>query len=279
MRKSRWRHSPRVRRLDLHKTLFILPNLFTLASVFCGVTAIHLVASAELTRDRLDRAALLLVLAIFLDLLDGRVARLTRTQSAFGLQLDSLADVISFGVAPAVLVHKWALHQHPTVGLFTMFLFVACGAIRLARFNVISSDPAGQPTRPGKYIVGLPIPPAAGFLVALMVANNACDGPLATKPYAIIPFGVTIGLGLLMVSTVPFRSFKDLKLNAKTAAMALALVVSSVVVWQYYRPQLVLLWLLSVYVTLGLCEAALSLATKIARLSARRSVPPVPRHQ
>ena len=150
------------RKLDLRKTLFLLPNIITLSSVFCGFDSIRLSATAQ-SDDDYYRGSLLLVFALFFDMLDGRVARLTKTQSAFGLQIDSLADVISFGVAPGLLVFKWSLWQVPNVGLFTSFVFAAAGAVRLARFNVLSMGETGAPTKPGKYIVGLPVPGAAGI--------------------------------------------------------------------------------------------------------------------
>ena len=158
------------RKLDLRKTLFLLPNIITLSSVFCGFDSIRISATAQ-GDDDYYRGSLLLVFALFFDMLDGRVARLTKTQSAFGLQIDSLADVISFGVAPALLVYKWSLWQRPTAGLVAAFLFAAAGAVRLARFNVLSMGESGAPTKPGKYIVGLPVPGAAGILISLVLAE------------------------------------------------------------------------------------------------------------
>ena len=114
--------------MNLRKSLFILPNLFTLSSIFCGFDSIRISGAAtEGTGDDYYRASLLLVYALFFDMLDGRVARLTKTQSAFGLQIDSLADVISFGVAPAMLVYKWSLYQLGVLGLIVSFVFCAAG--------------------------------------------------------------------------------------------------------------------------------------------------------
>src|SRR6202041_1917781 len=118
-----------VRKLDLRRTLFLLPNMITLSSVFCGFDSIRLSATAQ-GDDDYYRGSLLLVFALFFDTLDGRVARLTKTQSAFGLQIDSLADVISFGTAPAILVFKWSLYQQPTAGLLAAFVFCGEGAVR-----------------------------------------------------------------------------------------------------------------------------------------------------
>jgi CDP-diacylglycerol--serine O-phosphatidyltransferase len=254
----------------------VLPNLFTLASVFCGFNAIRITGKDAATVDDFYRAAVLLIFAMLFDLLDGRVARMTKTQSSFGLQLDSLADIISFGVAPALLVYKWALFRHPVAGLLTAFLFVACAAIRLARFNVISSSNRGTPLKPGPYIVGLPTPPASGILISLVVANHAVGGALGDERYTLVLFAITIGLSLLMVSTVRFRSFKDLRLNTGTVLLVLFTVGSSAFVWQRFRPQFVLVWLLGVYILIGLLESVRALTARIRGTEQRDSVPPVP---
>ncbi len=272
-RQRRLTTRPRVR-LDLRKTLFVLPNLITLGGVFCGFNAIRLVAKDAPTADDVYRSALLLIFAMLFDLMDGRVARMTRTQSEFGLQLDSLADIVSFGVAPSLLVYKWVLHRAPMPGIFAAFMFVACAAIRLARFNVLSSIPGGAPSKPGKYIVGLPTPPATGILVALIIANHGLGGALGTEQYTVLLFAVTIGLSLLMVSNVRFRSFKELKLNTATLLFVLFTIISSGFVWSHFRPQLVLIWLLSVYIVIGIVESIRALLVKLTT-PARDSVPPV----
>src|SRR5258708_13260360 len=164
------------RRLELGKTLFLLPNLITLSSIFCGFDAIRLAARGS--ADDIYRAAVLLIFAMIFDMLDGRVARMTKTQSAFGVQIDSLADVISFGVAPSLLVYQWTSPYHPHAALAASFLFTGCGAVRLARFNVLTTNHSGAPTKPGKYIVGLPIPGAAGILISLAVATHPIHGRL-----------------------------------------------------------------------------------------------------
>jgi CDP-diacylglycerol---serine O-phosphatidyltransferase len=251
-----------------------LPNLITLASIFCGFNAIRIVAKDGATDDDFYRAAVLLIFAMLFDLMDGRVARMTKTQSAFGLQIDSLADVVSFGVAPSLLVYKWVLYRHPVAGLLTAFMFVACGAIRLARFNVLSSVPGGTPSKPSKYIVGLPIPPASGILISLVVANHAVGGALGGEEYTYAIFAVTVVLSLFMVSNVKFRSFKDLKLNTGTVLLVLFTLGSSVFVWQRYKPQFVLVWLLSVYIFIGILEWIRALPERLRGLVARDSVPP-----
>jgi CDP-diacylglycerol--serine O-phosphatidyltransferase len=256
----------------------VLPNLLTLASVFCGFNAIRILSNAS-GEDDLNNAAVLLLYAMVFDLLDGRVARLTKTQSAFGLQLDSLADVISFGVAPALLVYRWVLYRHTVPGLLTAFLFVACAAVRLARFNVLSSSPRGTPVKPGKYIVGLPTPPASGVLISLVVANHAVGGNvLNEEPYTLTMFVVTICLSLLMVSNVRFRSFKDLRRNTGTVLFVLFTVGSSAIVWQRFKPQFVLVWLLGFYILIGIVEWMRWLAGRIAGKQDQRdsSPPPIP---
>ncbi len=263
------------RRLDLKKTLFVLPNLITLGSVFCGFNAIRLAAKPDAVVEDYYRAAVLLLFAMMFDLLDGRVARMTKTQSAFGLQIDSLADIISFGVAPAILVYQWVLHRFPVPGLITAFVFVACAAIRLARFNVLSSSATGAPVKPGKYIVGLPTPPASGILISLVVADSAVGGALGSERYTLLFFGVTIGASLLMVSNVRFRSFKDFKLNPATILFMLFVMGSSLVVSQLFRVEFVLIWLLSLYVLVGLVESARALAVWLTTRTPRDStVPP-----
>jgi len=265
------RRRRRVPRVDLRKTLFVLPNLITLGSIFCGFNAIRVVALDNPTTDDFYRAAILLMFAMLFDLLDGRVARMTRTQSAFGLQLDSLADIVSFGVAPSLLVYKWVLYRFPIPGLIVGFLFTACGAIRLARFNVLSSSPVGAPVKPSKYTVGLPIPPASGILISLLLANHALGGELSHERYTLALFGVTIGLSLLMVSSFRFRSFKDLSFNVANALLVLFGIGSSVFVWQYGKPQFVLLWLLCFYVTIGLVETVRALPERLRRRRAEQA--------
>ena len=221
----------------------------------------RVVATDNPSVDDFYRAAVLLMFAMLFDLLDGRIARMTRTQSAFGLQLDSLADIISFGAAPSLLMYKWMLYRLPG-GEFIAFLFTACGAIRLARFNVLSSSASGTPVKPGKYVVGLPIPPASGILISLLLANHAVGGALGDEKYTVAVAVVTIVLSILMISNVRFRSFKELKFNVGTAVLVLFAVVSSAVVWRYLRPQFVLIWLLSFYILIGLVEAIRFLAMR-----------------
>lgn len=255
-------------RVNLRKSLFLLPNLITLSSVFCGFQAIVLCGGATTSDNDFFRAALLIVYAMFFDILDGRVARLTKTQSALGVQLDSLADVISFGIAPATLVYRWSLVTLGHLGLIACFTFVAAGVIRLARFNVLTMNESGAPKKPGKYILGLPIPGAAGILVSLVVANHSISGTLPSRPILLLT--VVFLLAVCMVSTIRFRSFKDFRLTPRTLALVAVGLGSTILVAVKFKPPMALVWLMGWYVLIGLVEALLSL---FARLTRRQRVP------
>jgi CDP-diacylglycerol--serine O-phosphatidyltransferase len=260
--------------MNLRKSLFILPNLFTLSSIFCGFDAIRLVATAPapgVDPEPYYAASLLLVFAMFFDTIDGRVARLTKTQSAFGVQIDSLADVVSFGVAPAMLTYRWALSDLGTVGLMVSFVFLACGAIRLARFNVLAMGTGSKntPVKPGKYIVGLPIPGAAGVILAIVIANHSVHGHLFDAKPLIV--GVVLGLSALMVSTVPFRSFKDVRLNWRTVLMMALALGSTAGVALRYGKAFALPWVLGCYISIALIESVVMIPRRRAeRLEERR---------
>ena len=249
-------------RINLRKSLFILPNLFTLSSIFCGFYACVL-SGRNPSADDLYRASLLIIFAMFFDMIDGRVARLTRTQSAFGIEIDSLADVVSFGVAPGLLVYSWSLHGLGTLGVVAAFAYVACGAIRLARFNVLATDTSGRPKKPSKYILGLPIPGAAGILVSLVAANHAVDGELAVQRgwIAVIMFA----LSFFMVSTIKFRSFKDLRLSWRTVTLVLFAVSTGVLMAIKLHVAFALGWMLTSYVAIGLFETLLGLSRRLRR--------------
>jgi CDP-diacylglycerol--serine O-phosphatidyltransferase len=251
--------------------LFLLPNLITLSAVFCGFQAIVLCGAASTSESDFFRAALLIVYAMFFDILDGRVARLTKTQSALGVQLDSLADVISFGVAPATLVYRWSLGSLGSLGLVACFTFVAAGVVRLARFNVLTMNESGAPKKPGKYIVGLPIPGAAGILVSLVVANHSLAGSLPARPLLLLT--VVFLLAVCMVSTIRFRSFKDFRLTPRSLVLVALGLGSTILVAVQLRPAMALVWLLGWYVLIGLCEALLSLFARLTRRQAREPAP------
>lgn len=255
--------------MDLRKTLFVLPNLFTLASLCAGFYALSRCLGQPSDED-FYRAALAIIAGMFFDAIDGRVARLTRTQSSFGTQIDSLADVVTFGVAPAVLVYRWTLWESvPILGLLACMVYLCAGAVRLARFNVIAERAAARDCGPGKYILGMPIPTAAGVLVSLVVLNRALADQLREASHLFLV--ITLALGVLMVVPVRFRSFKDLKLTVPTLLALSLVLLSSVALAIYLKPSVVLIWLLTCYVLLGLAEAVIGLSRRIGSGRRRRS--------
>lgn len=251
--------------MNLRKLMFVLPNLFTVSSIFCGFYAMTLCAG-EATPGHLYQAALCIFFGMFFDGFDGRVARLTKTQSDFGVQLDSLADVMTFGIAPAMLAYKWALEPLGFVGLFIAFSFAACGALRLARFNVLAMrNPDGGG---GRFFVGLPIPLAAGVLISLIMAHHAASGGEPLSESARLPVTVAVGvLSLLMVSTVRYRTFKDVRLSRKSAAVFMLVVAGGLVIGTQLHPAYVVVAYSLTYLSVGLIESAFLVRH---RLSARK---------
>ena len=189
--------------------VYLLPSMFTLANMFCGYACI-----VYSMRGELEKAAPLIGLAIVVDMLDGRVARMTGTTSAFGVEFDSLADIISFGVAPAILVFQWGLQPLGRLGWAAGFVFVAGAAIRLARFNI------QEGTADKRYFVGLPSPAAAG-----VPASTIFFHPMgfASAAAALPALALVVVPGLLMVSTIRFYSFKTIDLQSRRGYPVLAL--------------------------------------------------------
>ncbi|MET0513786.1 MAG: CDP-diacylglycerol--serine O-phosphatidyltransferase [Nitrospiraceae bacterium] len=181
------------------QAMYLIPNLCTTGNLFCGVFSILSVFNG----NHLSAAIAILVAMIF-DMLDGKLARLTNSTGQFGVEFDSLADVVSFGVAPGLLIYSFALNGQGMFGVAVMFAYVAMGAVRLARFNatVASSD--------SKYFTGLAIPAAAGVVASLVIFDlHITKMGSEVKPILILI--ITLGLAFLMVSTIKYRSFKDLK--------------------------------------------------------------------
>jgi len=172
------------------------PSMFTTGNMACGFSAILLAFS-----DRFTWAAIMLAGSIVLDIADGAVARLVGATSPFGVQLDSLADLVSFGLAPAVLVHTWALPENPILAWLSAFFWLACAAFRLARFNV-TVDPMAEK----KYFVGLPSPGATLVVIATILALRTSEH----GPWMLVPVAVSVIPALLMITTVRFRSFRGL---------------------------------------------------------------------
>jgi CDP-diacylglycerol--serine O-phosphatidyltransferase len=209
-----------------NKGMYILPSLFTTASMAAGFYAILEVIHA-IPREywHLDNAAKAIGFAVLFDGLDGRVARMTGTSSDFGRELDSLADVIAFGVAPAMLAWTWGFHLMPPVeltewhikltqlGAIASFLFLMAGASRLARFNITSNPQPSNPGRPGKkYFVGMPIPAGAGVIAAVV---HFKPSPLDSWYLALTWLVMVAAVGYLMVSTWRFYSFKDIDFRSR----------------------------------------------------------------
>ena len=242
--------------MKLRDLMFVLPNLFTVSSIFCGFYAMTLCAG-EAGPLQLYQAALAIFFGMFFDAFDGRVARLTKTQSLFGQELDSLADVVSFGAAPALLVWKWALSGLGIVGVLAAFLYAACGALRLARFNVLAiKSPHGGASN---FFVGMPIPFAACGVISMIIAyQNARGGTLPSDARWPV-LAVVVFLALLMVSTVRYRTFKDVKPNPKSAAVLVGVIVTGVVVGMLSHPAWVLVTYFGLYLLSGLVESALML--------------------
>ncbi len=212
-------HPSRKPRRGVRRGIYLLPALFTVGNIFCGYLSLDFALKGSFAT-----AAALIFVAGFLDGLDGRVARLTGTTSAFGEQLDSLADVISFGVAPSFLVYRWGLAGFDRLGLATSFLFLVCGACRLARFNVQVH------VVDKRFFVGLPIPAAAGTLAGLIWIFS--ERPTDELQAGFIP--VTVLLSFLMVSTFKYRSFKDIDLRSRRSAILVPIVglVLAAIAWQ-----------------------------------------------
>jgi len=203
---------PRVRRRKSKGTIrrgfYILPSLFTVANMFCGFLSV-----IESTRGHFERSAVLILVAIFADVLDGRIARLTGTTTAFGEAYDSLADVVSFGVAPAVLAFQWGLWDVPRVGMAVAFLFLVAGSIRLARFSINNHDSVD--------FIGLPIPAGAGAIAMLVLMSPT---PVVHPAFIPVVAAFVLGLSLLMVSNLPYKSFKGVDLRRKWPAPTLFLI-------------------------------------------------------
>ncbi len=189
-----------VPRRSRRKGIYILPNLFTLAALFGGFYAIVMAMNG-----RFEQAAIGVFCAMVLDSLDGRVARMTNTQSTFGEQMDSLSDMVSFGAAPALIVYEWALKGLGKLGWIAAFIYCACAALRLARFNT------NLTVVDRRFFQGLPSPAAAALVMGFIwvLDDLGFAGARSADGLAWTMFGLTLYAGLTMVTNVPFYSFKD----------------------------------------------------------------------
>jgi CDP-diacylglycerol--serine O-phosphatidyltransferase len=275
------------------RAAYALPSLFTSGNIFLGYISViqsfqgAMIASSSGVgaEPHFELAAKYIGLAVFLDGLDGRIARMTHTTSDFGRELDSLADVISFGVAPAILAFAWGVQfldpsidpfmreQVHRAGYFISFLFLLCGSARLARFNIQKNPVPKNPGRPDrKYFVGLAIPAGAGMVASVVYASGS--SPIHYWPFAVAWLALLALLSFLMVSTWRYYSFKDINLmRPRSSLMAIVAGIFIILIWNY--SQVVLLVMASIYVASGI----ITRIGGILRRRLRRIRPPEPEHQ
>ena len=221
------------------KGIYILPNLFTLAALFGGFYAVVMALNG-----RFDLAAVGVFVAMVLDSLDGRVARMTNTQSAFGEQMDSLSDMVSFGAAPALIAYMWGLKGLGRWGWIAAFVYCACAALRLARFNVNTG------VVDKRYFQGLPSPAAAALVAGFIWVMNDLD--FKGSEVSWIMFAVALYAGLTMVTNVPFYSFKDVQMKKSVPFVVIVLIALGIAVINI-DPPIVLFGLFVVYGLSGYC--------------------------
>ena len=233
------------RREGMQRGVYLLPNLCTTASLFCGFFSVI----KSLSGDFVAAAWAILLAGIF-DLLDGRLARLAKAESEFGIEYDSLCDLASFGLAPGILMYTWSLYGLKKVGALAAFIFFACGALRLARFNVQHDDVEME------YFQGLPIPLAAYVVATYVIFHHHLF--MFPPEGSIVAAGMTIGLGLLMVSTIRYRSMKVVDLRSRNSFFMLVLLVFGIFVVAIKHE--VMMFVLTVgYVASGLVEELFTL--------------------
>jgi CDP-diacylglycerol--serine O-phosphatidyltransferase len=270
---------PRTRRLRLtrggkgkeprrRKGVFIFPTMLTLGNIYFGFSAMMLVFNHHGTpefRDYLVKAAHFLIAAAFLDMIDGKVARATGTSSEFGVQIDSLADVISFGLAPGFLAYAWALHPQRRLGWLPAFLFLICGAIRLARFNVQTK------TADKRHFTGLPIPAAAMLVVTMILVFPELE------PKSLLSYAVTVLLyatSFLMVSRIQYPSFKEIDFRAQRPIRTI-LLIAIFLAAMMYNHRLMLLIIAFSYALSGVVTAIFPQPFEWIKRLARKAFAPI----
>ncbi len=227
----------RKRMKGMRKGIYILPNLFTTGSLFCGFFVL-----LRTLQEDFHSAAIFILASALLDGMDGRIARYTNTTTRFGLEYDSLADVIAFCVAPGILVFAWALEPFGRLGWLAAFLFVVCGALRLARFNVQVT------TVESRYFSGLPTPAAACLLATAILVFYKMGDTGVSKHITILI--TTYVLAFLMVSTVKYYGFKDIELFRRQPFRWLVIAILLIIVVAY-APEYSLFGLSLIYVISG----------------------------
>jgi len=233
----------RFRNHRLRRGVYILPSVFTVANLLCGYYAI--LATLEGSAADLDNAARAIGIAIIFDSLDGRVARAMGTNSEFGKQFDSLADVVSFGMAPAFLAYAWGIHTFAAasapeglhlvqLGWLVGFFYLGCCAWRLARFNIQGMAQGGS-----RFFAGMPCPAAAGMIAATV---HFFQTPISDARLSVLWLVLLIALGALMSSTIRHYSFKDIQWTRRWPSLSVVLLAMSVgAVWFFSRPSLMIL--------------------------------------
>lgn len=262
--------------------MYVLPSLFTAGNIAAGYYAImQSIQGSAATPVFFDRAAIAIGLAVLFDGVDGMIARLTNTASDFGRELDSLADVITFGVAPSLLAYSWGFRMLPVtdfpqlrdrilhLGVFVCFLFLICGASRLARFNISINPQPRNPGRPGKkYFVGMPIPAGAGVIASVVHFENG--SPVSDPRWSIVWLCLILFTGFLMVSTWRFWSGKEISLGQRHPFQLVAVIVAVGALIALYSEYLLIVVALGYLVSGVLARLAYSWGQKRRRAGVSR---------
>lgn len=246
--------APKIFQKQPRRGIYLLPNLFTTGCLFAGFYAIVAAMS-----DRFEAAAVAIFIAMIMDSLDGRVARLTNTQSDFGAEYDSLADMVSFGLAPSLVAFEWALFSLGKLGWLAAFIYTACAALRLARFNT-QVGTAGK-----RYFQGLASPAAAAIVAGMVWVGN--DYGQIGQDWRFPALILTLMAGILMVSNIRYRSFKDLDLKGKIPFVTMVVVVLIFVFISLDPPQV----LFAIFLGYALSGPVVTLVTLRRRRAERRS--------
>lgn len=241
-------HRPLIDPSLRRKGIFLLPNLFTTSALFAGFYAI-----VQAMSGRFEHAAVAIFVAMILDGLDGRVARLTKTQSPFGAEYDSLSDMVSFGVAPALVIYVWALRDLGKLGWIAAFVFCVGAALRLARFNT-KLDVADK-----RWFQGLPSPSAAALLAGLVWVMTDYD--IVGRDVVWGAWALTLFAGLSMVSNLRYYSFKEINMRKSIPFVALLLIVVGFALLVYKTAQVLFLFFVA-YALSGYVLALLALARR-----------------
>jgi CDP-diacylglycerol--serine O-phosphatidyltransferase len=208
-----------------NRGIYLLPNLFTMAALFAGFYAI-----ISATKQHFEAASIAIFIAMLLDALDGRVARLTHTQTKFGAEFDSLSDMVSFGLSPALVLYYWSLSHMGKAGWLVAFLYTVCTALRLARFN--SRDQNEEK----RYFQGLSTTAAAGFIAGFIWSASYHGFDHTTRGMCIATFVMTIIVALLKVSFLRYRSFKDFDMRGRVPFVGILILVLLLVLVSYDPP-------------------------------------------